>query len=198
MDDDSRPTLRSAELPRAVPAPRSSTRRIDARDAVSARALEEGHRLRKLVDLVEEDGGAAPLVASIHPERRRALARYVVFAMVVCAALSAAAIVRMSLARPPSASAGTPPMVLAAAAASDIEGERDRARRALAAGRLEEAIVLAERAVSHDVRDAETWLVLGAAYGEIGDSGAARSAFASCARLAERGPVADCRARLTP
>jgi hypothetical protein len=74
--------------------------------------------------------------------------------------------------------------------------DRETARRALEAGKPKDALAAAERATVSDPADAEGWLILGAAHGELGHVAAARDAFRSCARSAKRGPVRECAAML--
>jgi hypothetical protein len=74
--------------------------------------------------------------------------------------------------------------------------EKADARRSLERGNVRAAIAAGERAVALDASDADAWLVLGAAYQELGNVTHARRCYALCAKSATRGPVAECRALL--
>ncbi len=85
----------------------------------------------------------------------------------------------------------------AAAGATSTEdgvalGDRERARRALERGHLSEAVEAAQASLAEDATDAETWLILGAAYQTGGHYREARQAFASCVDKATRGNRTEC------
>jgi Flp pilus assembly protein TadD len=115
-----------------------------------------------------------------------------------------APVVPASLATPttaaPSAPGAAPVRAVASAPALSLTKtaaqEREAARRALEKGKLKDAVAAAERATASDPTDAEAWLILGAASGELGHMGAARDAYRSCAKLAKHGPVRECAAML--
>jgi Flp pilus assembly protein TadD len=58
------------------------------------------------------------------------------------------------------------------------------------------AIEQGERSVALDTADAETWLILGAAYMQRGKYAQARRCFSSCVQLAQRGARSECAALL--
>lgn len=97
---------------------------------------------------------------------------------------------------PPSAEArvNAAPVNAAAptAAPNPARALREEARAALERGAGAAAISAGQRSVAVDPTDAEAWLILGAAYQQAGQEAAAQAAFASCARLAKRGPVGEC------
>ncbi|MGO9839234.1 MAG: hypothetical protein ACLP1X_34060 [Polyangiaceae bacterium] len=81
----------------------------------------------------------------------------------------------------------------------DPAAARDAKRtsqRALDRGDAKSSIEAGERSVDLDPTDAEAWLILGAAYQTRGTYAEARRCFASCARLAKRGPRGECAALL--
>jgi len=92
-------------------------------------------------------------------------------------------------AAPPSASAPPDPAQQAGDALRD-------AQSALEKGRTAQAIEAGERAVALDPTDAEVWLVLGAGYDQRRAYAEARRCFATCARVATRGPRGECAALL--
>jgi hypothetical protein len=69
-----------------------------------------------------------------------------------------------------------------------------KARSALEWGKMSEAIASGERSVELDPTDAESWLILGAAYQEKGDSKNAMRAFKTCLDQGKRGPRNECAA----
>lgn len=68
------------------------------------------------------------------------------------------------------------------------------AQEALEHGKVATAIDLGQRAIGLDPSDAESWLILGAAYLQHGDYKKAHRAFADCAAQATRGPRSECSA----
>jgi hypothetical protein len=74
--------------------------------------------------------------------------------------------------------------------------QKQTAQRALERSDPTEAITLAERSVALDPTDAESWLILGAAYLQRGQASDARRCFTTCAKTATRGPRAECAALL--
>jgi Flp pilus assembly protein TadD len=58
------------------------------------------------------------------------------------------------------------------------------------------SIELGERAVQLDPTDADSWLVLGAAYMQRGDNKNARRCFSSCVKEATSGARRECAAML--
>jgi hypothetical protein len=71
-----------------------------------------------------------------------------------------------------------------------------QSQRALESGKLADAVEAGERAVALDPSDAESWLILGAAYQSRGATADARRCFSSCVRLGKRGPRGECAAML--
>ena len=71
-----------------------------------------------------------------------------------------------------------------------------QAQAALEKGQTGNAIALAKRACDRDPKNAESWLILGAAQETAGNHGAARAAYTSCAKRAEGVRVSECRALL--
>jgi tetratricopeptide (TPR) repeat protein len=63
-------------------------------------------------------------------------------------------------------------------------------------GDAKSAIEAGERSVSVDPSDAEAWLILGAAYQQVGDLKNATRAFSACLKDATRGDKSDCAAML--
>jgi hypothetical protein len=79
-------------------------------------------------------------------------------------------------------------------ASSSIDTLIKRAYRDLNSGNTRAALVTAQKALAHDARRADAWIVLGSAYDTLRDRAGAAHAFRSSAELA-RGPyVAQCRA----
>jgi Flp pilus assembly protein TadD len=74
--------------------------------------------------------------------------------------------------------------------------QKQAAQRALERSDPAEAITFAELSVALDPTDAETWLILGAAYQQRGRASDARRCFTTCAKTATRGPRAECAALL--
>ena len=75
------------------------------------------------------------------------------------------------------------------------ESADDAKRASLAAleqGKFADSVAAGERATELDPTDAESWLILGAAYQDQGNIVAARRAFASCAKQATKGDVREC------
>ena len=75
------------------------------------------------------------------------------------------------------------------------EEKRD-ARSLLERYNAKGAIEAGERSVALDPTDGDAWLILGAAYQEVGQLDGARRAFQACLKQAKRGPVGECRAML--
>lgn len=80
--------------------------------------------------------------------------------------------------------------------AVDARESKKLAQRALDHGDATKAIEAARQSVEGDPSDAETWLILGGAYLQRGAAREARESFASCTRMATRGPRNECRALL--
>jgi cytochrome c-type biogenesis protein CcmH/NrfG len=80
--------------------------------------------------------------------------------------------------------------------AVDARQSKKLAQRALDHGDATKAIEAARQSVEGDPSDAETWLILGGAYLQRGAAREARESFASCAKMATRGPRSECRALL--
>lgn len=108
---------------------------------------------------------------------------------------------------PESVAAAAPlaPSAVAAASVADPVGdapakraadEKKNARTALERGQSKKAVEAGERAVALDPTDGESWLLLGAAYQEIGKPGDARRCFTSCVKEGKKGPIGECRAML--
>ncbi len=89
-------------------------------------------------------------------------------------------------------------------AGADADGEavdeatqaKQDAEKALEKGHAAQAIEAGERAVALDPTDAEAWLILGAGYDQRGAFAQARRCFATCAKVATRGPRRECAALL--
>jgi hypothetical protein len=76
-----------------------------------------------------------------------------------------------------------------------VESAVDVKKAALAAleqGKLADAVSGAAHATELDPTDAESWLILGAAFQDQGNTVAARQAFASCTKQATKGDVREC------
>ena len=80
-------------------------------------------------------------------------------------------------------------------AKSALEEKRD-ASRLLERGKTKDAIAAGERSVALDPTDGEAWLVLGAAYQQIGKNADAHRCFTSCIKEGKHGPISECRAML--
>jgi Flp pilus assembly protein TadD len=89
-----------------------------------------------------------------------------------------------------------PPSAQPSGDAVDARESKKLAQRALDRGDATKAIEAAKQSVEGDPSDAETWLILGGAYLARGAAHDARESFASCARVATRGPRSECRALL--
>ena len=74
--------------------------------------------------------------------------------------------------------------------------EKKDASKLLERGKVKDAIAAGERSVALDPTDGEAWLVLGAAYQQIGKNADARRCFTSCTKEAKRGPISECREML--
>jgi hypothetical protein len=80
--------------------------------------------------------------------------------------------------------------------AKEAAKSKVKARGALEWGKMAEAIAEGEKSVALDPTDAESWLILGAAYQEKGDSKNAMRSFKSCLDQGKRGPRNECAAML--
>jgi hypothetical protein len=74
--------------------------------------------------------------------------------------------------------------------------EKKSASQLLEHGNAKGAIEAGERSVALDATDGEAWLVLGAAYQEVGKNADAKRCFNSCVKEGKRGPISECRAML--
>ncbi len=74
--------------------------------------------------------------------------------------------------------------------------EKKSASQLLEHGHAKGAIEAGERSVALDATDGEAWLVLGAAYQEVGKNADAKRCFNSCIKEGKRGPISECRAML--
>ena len=86
----------------------------------------------------------------------------------------------------------------AAAAPSDKTAaqEKKASSQLLERGNAKGAIEAGERSVALDATDGEAWLVLGAAYQQVGKNADARRCFNSCIKEGKHGPISECRAML--
>jgi hypothetical protein len=84
----------------------------------------------------------------------------------------------------------------ASASPADARGAKRKAQRAIDHGDAVGAIEAAKQSLELDDSDAETWLILGAAYMQRGAHADARESFASCVRKATHGDKGECRALL--
>jgi DNA-binding response OmpR family regulator len=82
-----------------------------------------------------------------------------------------------------------------AAASVALAGQ---AQAALEKGQTSLAISLARKATDRDPKNAEAWLILGAAQETAGSHGQARAAYTACVKRAEGVRVAECRALIEP
>ncbi|MEO8874627.1 MAG: hypothetical protein ABI461_03490 [Polyangiaceae bacterium] len=91
-----------------------------------------------------------------------------------------------------------PPAVVAAAAPSDKTAAQEKAAssKALERGNAKAAIEAGERSVALDATDGEAWLVLGAAYQQVGKNADAKRCFTTCTKEGKKGPISECRAML--
>jgi hypothetical protein len=80
--------------------------------------------------------------------------------------------------------------------AEDARMAKGRAQQAINRGDAVGAIEAARQSLDLDESDAETWLILGAAYMQRGAHHDARESFAACARKATHGDRSECRALL--
>ena len=104
----------------------------------------------------------------------------------------------------PAATAVAPSVATPAAAASaiaapasdpvDAKVEKRAAQKALDRGDNTGAIEAGEKAIAADPVDAETYLVVGAAYQASGQNSKAHQVFRDCAKSAHHGPVGECAA----
>ncbi len=89
----------------------------------------------------------------------------------------------------------------ASTASAPTEANPEEAKKAkkesqhlLEIGKAKDSIEAGERAVALDPTDAESWLILGAAYQQIGKLADARRCFKSCLTLGTHGPKGECAA----
>jgi hypothetical protein len=80
--------------------------------------------------------------------------------------------------------------------AKEAASAKVKARTSLEWGKAGDAIVAGEKSVALDPTDAESWLILGAAYQEKGDSKNAVRSFQACLEQGKRGPRNECAAML--
>jgi tetratricopeptide (TPR) repeat protein len=80
--------------------------------------------------------------------------------------------------------------------AKEAANAKVKARTSLEWGKAGDAIVAGEKSVALDPTDAESWLILGAAYQEKGDSKNAVRSFQACLEQGKRGPRNECAAML--
>jgi tetratricopeptide (TPR) repeat protein len=73
---------------------------------------------------------------------------------------------------------------------------RELSRSALERGSLKSSIEAGEQSVDLDPTDSEAWLVLGAAYQQMGSLGEARRCFRSCVEKGKGGSRGECAAML--
>jgi Flp pilus assembly protein TadD len=97
--------------------------------------------------------------------------------------------------------AAAPQVVLTAPAPPIVAGpqaivEKSASQAALERGNVGASIAAGERSVALDPTDAESWLILGAAYQQQGNDHDARRCFVACMRNANRGPKRECAAML--
>jgi tetratricopeptide (TPR) repeat protein len=90
---------------------------------------------------------------------------------------------------------GTAPSAAPAPPAEAAE-KKNASQQALEHGKVGLSIELGERAVELDPTDADSWLILGAAYMQRGDNKNARRCFASCVEKATVGQLKECSAML--
>lgn len=100
------------------------------------------------------------------------------------------------LAPQPASVAPATPAAPAAVSDKTAAQEKKDASKLLERGNAKGAIEAGERSVALDSADGEAWLVLGAAYQEVGKNADARRCFNSCIKEGKRGPVSECRAML--
>ncbi|MEO7111844.1 MAG: hypothetical protein ABI183_15485, partial [Polyangiaceae bacterium] len=90
----------------------------------------------------------------------------------------------------------TPPLTIDPNSAAQSVALAGQAQAALEKGQTGLAISLARKATDRDPRNAEAWLILGAAQETAGSHTQARAAYTSCAKRAEGVRVSECRALL--
>jgi cytochrome c-type biogenesis protein CcmH/NrfG len=79
---------------------------------------------------------------------------------------------------------------------SEAINTKEASQQALELGKVALATSLGERSVALDATDADSWLILGAAYLQAGDYKNARRCFASCVKQATSGARRECAAML--
>jgi ChAPs (Chs5p-Arf1p-binding proteins) len=124
-------------------------------------------------------------------------------ASVPLAVASAPTSVPLVVARAPAvagAPGNVPPTAASALAAPEAPSEalekKQGSQEALEKGKVALSIELGERAVELDPTDADSWLILGAAYMQRGDMKNARRCFSSCVNQATTGQEKECVAML--
>ncbi len=80
------------------------------------------------------------------------------------------------------------------APSGDAKADKKAAQRAIDRGDNKGAVEAGERALEVDPTDAETWLIVGAAYQQMGQGAKARQAFSSCMSKSTHGPRGECAA----
>jgi Flp pilus assembly protein TadD len=78
--------------------------------------------------------------------------------------------------------------------AKEAKLAKKESQHALEVGKTSQSIEAGERAVSLDPTDAESWLILGAAYQQAGKLADAKRCFKSCLTLGTHGPKGECAA----
>lgn len=96
-------------------------------------------------------------------------------------------------AKPEAAKAAVEAAPAAPTPTGDAKADKRAAQRAIERGDNKGAVEAGERAIEADP-DAETYLIVGAAYQQMGQNGKARQVFAACASKATHGPRGECAA----
>jgi hypothetical protein len=76
----------------------------------------------------------------------------------------------------------------------DAKAEKRAAQRAIDRGDNKGAVEAGQRAIEADPTDAEIYLIVGAAYQQMGQNGKAKQVFSSCTHHATHGPKGECAA----
>ncbi len=129
----------------------------------------------------------AAIVASVFARPREAVRDSVVVSATQTASPAVTGAESSGTPAAPSASRDVIPAALEAKRLSQAALEEGRAAQAIEAG---------ERAIALDPTDAESWLILGAAYDQRGTHADAKQCFVNCVRLATHGPRGECAALL--
>jgi tetratricopeptide repeat protein len=87
-----------------------------------------------------------------------------------------------------------PPAGTPEESAEEAKKAKKVSQHALEVGKVKDSIEAGERAVALDPTDAESWLILGAAYQQAGKQADARRCFKSCLQLGTHGPKGECAA----